>query len=325
MQPASTSSLPTDRHPFRGILYIMAATFLWGVAASLGRAVFTGKLALAGQEIRPIDALILAQTRTSVSLLVLTPLLLARPGTQALRLPFRDIVQVAFLGTLGVAASNYFYYLAIQRTTVAIAIIVQYTAPVWVLLYMVLRGLQHVTWRRLGSVALAVAGSALAIGAVGADTLHPDRVGITAALLAAFSFSFYNIAGHSLLDRYDRFQVLLWTLLSATLCWLFINPPWRIINAHYSGEQWAFLALFSFISVLVPFSFYFAGLQHLEPTSAIVTSCMEPVFAIVIAAISLREGLRPLQALGIVVVLAAILLIQLPEKAGPGAVVEPME
>jgi len=38
------------------------------------------------------------------------------------------------LGTLGVAASNYFYYIAIQKTSVAIAIIVQYTAPVWVLL-----------------------------------------------------------------------------------------------------------------------------------------------------------------------------------------------
>jgi drug/metabolite transporter (DMT)-like permease len=325
MQPASTSSLPTDRHPLRGILYITAATFLWGVAASLGRAVFTGKLALAGQESHPIDALILAQTRTGVSLLVLMPLLLARRGAPALRLPRRDIVQVSLLGTLGVAASNYFYYLAIQRTSVAIAIIVQYSAPVWVLLYMVVRGHQHATWRRMSSVALAVLGSVLAIGVVGVDGLHLDGLGMAAALLAALSFSFYNISGHSLLGRYDRFQVLLWTLLSATVCWLFINPPWKIVGAHYSGGQWAFLVLFSLISVLVPFSCYFAGLQHLEPTSAIVASCMEPVFAIVIAAISLREGLRPVQVSGIVVVLVAIILIQLPEKAEPGTVVEPME
>jgi drug/metabolite transporter, DME family len=325
MQPASTSSLPTDRHPLRGFLYISAATFLWGAAASLGRAMFTGQLALAGQETRPIDPLILAQSRTGVALVVLLPWLLVSQGSKALQLPRRDIIQLSLLGTLGVAASNYLYYLAIQRTSVAIAIIVQYTAPVWVLLYMVLRGRQRATLRRMGSVALAVMGSTLAIGIVGSRGLRLDAVGIIASLLAALSFAFYNIAGHSLLERYDRFKVLLWTLLSASACWLLINPPWKIISAHYTGEQWAFLALFSLISVLVPFSFYFAGLQHLEPTSAIVASCMEAVFAIVIAAMSLKEGLRPLQALGIVLVLVAIVLIQMPEKAEPATVVEPIE
>jgi DME family drug/metabolite transporter len=150
-------------------------------------------------------------------------------------------------------------------------------------------------------------------------------VGITAALLAAFSFAFYNIAGHSILGRFDRFTVLLWTLLSASLGWLLINPPWKILAAHYTGQQWLFLALFSLISVLLPFSLYFAGLQHLEPTSAIVASCLEPVFAILIAAVSLGEAVKPVQALGIVVVLVAIVLVQLPEKTEPATIVEPIE
>ena len=67
-----------------------------------------------------------------------------------------------------------------------------------------------------------------------------------------------------------------------------------MIAAHYSGEQWLFLLLFSLLSVMAPFSFYFAGLQHLEPTRAIVVSCLEPVFSIVIAAVALGEIMRPL-------------------------------
>ena len=62
----------------------------------------------------------------------------------------------------------------------------------------------------------------------------------------------------------------------------------------------------SSLSVLGPFSCYFAGLQYLEPTRAVVVSCLEPVFSIVIAAIALGELLRPLQKSGIVVVLVAI-------------------
>jgi probable blue pigment (indigoidine) exporter len=79
--------------------------------------------------------------------------------------------------------------------------------------------------------------------------------------------------------------------------------------------------------VLGPFSCYFAGLQHLEPTRAIVASCLEPVFSIVLAALVLGELLRPMQTVGIVLVLVAIVLIQLPERAarGGGLVVEPIE
>ena len=62
--------------------------------------------------------------------------------------PTPDLIQCLVLGMLGVAASNYFYYVAIQRTSVAIAIIVQYTAPVWVLLYVVARGQQKLSLRK---------------------------------------------------------------------------------------------------------------------------------------------------------------------------------
>lgn len=218
------------------------------------------------------------------------------------------------MGVLGVAASNYFYYLAIEKTNVATAIIVQYTAPVWVLLYMVLRGRQKPTLQRLAGVALALAGIAMVLGIFESGGLRLNTVGVMAALFAAFSFAFYNVGGHDILKRYDRWMVLLYTTFTAALFWIVVNPPWKIIATHYSGNQWAFLFLFSMVSMLVPFSFYFAGLQHLEPTRAIIVSCLEPVFSIVIAAIVLGEVLRPLQTVGILMVLAAILVVQISEQ-----------
>jgi drug/metabolite transporter (DMT)-like permease len=315
----------TAPHPLRGYFYIGAATFLWGIAATLGRAAFTGRL-LPGGALRAIDPLILSQSRATLSLAVLLPVLLVRRGAAVLRVPGRDLVRFFLLGILGVAASNYLYYLAIQRTNVATAIILQYTAPVWVLLYTVLRGAQRPSLRRTAAVGLAVAGCALAVGFVGTG-LRLDALGVTAATLAAFSFAFYNLAGHSVLARYDRWKVLLWVLLAASTFWIFVNPPWKVVLAHFGREQWGFLLAFSLLSVLAPFSCYFAGLQHLEPTRAVVASCLEPVFSIVIAAIALGELLRPLQTVGIVLVLVAIVLIQLPERAAreEELVVEPME
>jgi len=295
----------------------------------LGRAVFTGKLPLSGEALHPIDPLILSQTRTSFSLLVLLPLLVGWRGWQRIKLPAPDLIQCLLLGMLGVAASNYFYYVAIQKTSVAIAIIVQYTAPVWVLLYVVARRQQKLSLQKVAAVAVAIAGIVLTIGIVGGKSASPlrlDSYGFLAALLASFSFAFYNVGGHRLLARYDRWRVLVWTLASAAVFWQFVNPPWKVFAAHYAPAQWGFLFVFSMISVLGSFSLYFLGLQHLEPTRAIIASCLEPVFSILLAAALLGEGLRPIQTLGIVLVLSAIVIVQLPGRGTQEpVVVEPIE
>jgi drug/metabolite transporter (DMT)-like permease len=286
---------------------------------------------LSGEALHPIDPLILSQTRASFSLLVLLALLVGRRGWQRIKMPRADLIQCLVLGTLGVAASNYFYYVAIQRTSVAIAIIVQYTAPVWVLLYVVARRQQKLSLQKVAAVGVALAGIALTIGIVGAKSVSPlrlDSYGFFAALLASFSFAFYNVGGHRILARYDRWRVLVWTLISAAVFWLFVNPPWKVFAAHYAPGQWAFLFIFSMISVLGSFSLYFLGLQHLEPTRAIIASCLEPVFSILLAAGLLGEGVRPIQTLGIVFVLSAIVIVQLPgrgDDSQESVVIEPIE
>jgi DME family drug/metabolite transporter len=145
--------------------------------------------------------------------------------------------------------------------------------------------------------------------------------------LASFSFAFYNIAGHRILARHDRWRILIWTLAAASAFWLVVNPPWKVVAAHYAPIQWLFLFVFSMISVLGAFSLYFLGLQHLEPTRAIIASCLEPVFSILLAALLLGEVLRPIQTLGIVFVLAAIVIVQRPSRsiAEESVMVEPIE
>jgi drug/metabolite transporter (DMT)-like permease len=274
----------------------------------------------------PIDPLILAQSRTTISFLVLAPILFAIRGRSGMTMPRADFWRTMLIGVLGVAGSNYFYYLAIQKTNVATAIILQYTAPVWVLLYMVARRLQRATAQRLISCALALLGIALVIDIFSGGGLRMDRVGLIAAMLASVAFAFYNVFGGQLVQQHDRWKIVLYVFLGAAVFWVIVNPPWKILAVHYSQQQWLFLWLFAVMSILLPFSLYFAGLQHLDPTRAVVTSCLEPVFSIVLAAIALGETLGLMQVIGMVMVLLATLLVQMPDRKGTRAlVVEPME
>ena len=301
----------------------------------MGRAVFTGRVTIAGQHLGKIDPLVLAQSRTTISLLVLAPILLMRKRS-ALRVRGTHLVQFFVLGIVGLAASNYFYYLAIDRTSVATAIVLQYVAPVWVLLYMLARRLQRPTFQRIVGVVLAVIGCAFAVGEIAAQRSFPwlglsgvrfNAIGVIAAELAAISFAFYNVYAQHLLQTYQRWTVLVYALFGAAAFWMVVNPPWKIAAQHYSSGQWAFMAVFSMTSMLIPFSFYFTGLQHLDPTRAIVTSCLEPVWAIVLTAILLGEFVSPIQVLGMLVVLSATGLIQRPDQSHhePTIAVEPIE
>jgi len=305
-QPASF-----PRHAVRGYLSIAAAAFCWGGAASLGRAVFTGHMFA---NLPPLGPVIITQTRISFSFLILTLVVLWLGGRSALALPKKEVLRSLLLGILGMSMANFFYYLAIAKTTVATAIILFYTAPVWVLLYLLARGRQRATVRRISAVAAAVVGCGLAIGIGGPAHLRLNGLGMAAGLLGACAFAFYNIYGHSVLAENERWRVLVYAFFGATVFWMMVNPPWVIAAAHYSAGQWGFMVVFAVISILLPFSFYFIGLQHLDATRAVVTSCLQPVFAILFAAAFIAESLHWLQAVGIVVVLAASISVQLPEE-----------
>ncbi len=313
-QSESKKPSASSPHPVRGYFFIAAAVFFFAATAALGKAVFTGRLALGGAGASALDPLILSQTRTTFSVLVLIPILLLRGGRQALALGRSDFLHCMLLGTLGIAGSNFFYYYAIEKTTVATAIILQYSAPVWVLIYMLARHQQRPSLRRVAGVGLAVAGCAFVLDIFGEGRLKLHPLGVAAAFAAAFSFAFYNVYGRHLLLRQERWKVVTHALLGASLLWLVLNPPWKVVAANYSRDQWIFLGAFAVLSMLIPFSLYFAGLQYLDATRAIVTSCLEPVFAILLAWIFVGEPLRGVQVVGVVVVLAATVLVQTSDK-----------
>jgi len=301
--PRSGSVQP---HPWRGYFLIGAATFCWGAAATAGKYIFSGRAFASHAHISP---LVLSQARTTFAVIVLFFFLWLRFGPAFFRMSRRDVVLSALTGTLGLAGSNYFYYLAIEKSTVAIAITLQYTAPVWVLIAMVMRGRDRFSLQRVIAVLLALAGIALAID-VFHSGLNLKAIGVLGGIIASFSFAFYNIAAQDLVSRNHQFKVMFYALLAGAVLWLIIDPPSRLVQQHFSSAQWSFLFLFACLSTLLPYFFYFTGLKYLDPTRAIIASCMEPVFAILFAATFIGEFLGLVQIAGVAAVVTATLMVQ---------------
>jgi drug/metabolite transporter, DME family len=303
---------PAEAHSWRGYFLIAAATCCWAGAATVSKAVFNGKL-FAGSP--PISPLVLTQARTTFTVLLLAAILLVRFGPAFFRISRRDLTLCALAGTLGTAGSNFFYYYAVEKSPVAIAITLQYTAPVWVLLAVAMIRRERPSARRVAAVLLALVGIAMTVGLFQSG-LQANAAGAAAAMLASFAYAFYNLLAPGLVKRNHPLRVMMYALLGAAVLWAVVNPPWRWPAQHLSPGQWEFLFLFACLSMLVPYMLYFTGLKYLDPTRAVVASCLEPVFAVLFAAVFVGEGISALRAAGILTVLAATVMAQAQEKPG---------
>lgn len=288
---------------FKGYLFILGATTFWGIAATIAKYLFTHN----------VGTLILVQTRMTFSFLVLLTIFVLR-YPQFLKIRMRDLYMFALLGIIGGAGSNFTYYFTIEQTNVATAILLQYLAPLLVLIYATFTGEEHVTVPKFSAGIISLSGCYLAVLGKDFSLLSINRIGLISGIASAFCWGFANVWLRRLLKKYNMWTCLFYSFMFASLFWMVINPPWNIISAGYSGGTWLTFFGFAMISILIPHSLYFSGMRYLTASAAIITATFEPIVAIITAFIFLHEFLEPIQIAGALLVITAIALLQIKHK-----------
>jgi len=295
----------------RGYAFILGATAFWGVSATIAKFLFS----------RNVSTLILVQTRMTLSFIVMFVVFLFY-RREYLRIRARDLYRFALMGIIGGAGSNFTYYFTIQQINVASAILLQYLAPIGVLIHAAISGEEKVGPAKAIAGIVSLVGCFLAIAGKDLSLLSINPIGLLSGLASAFCWAFANVWLRRLLKDYNVWTCLFYAFMFASVFWIFFNPPWAVYAAGYSGSTWLSFFGFAMISVLIPHSLYFLGVRYLTASRAIITATFEPVVAIVSAFIVLGEMLMPIQMLGALLVIVAIVLLQL--KKEESAVITPV-
>jgi drug/metabolite transporter (DMT)-like permease len=267
-----------------------------------------------------IPAQRLTEVRTTGAFVILFVVLaLARPRT--LRVRREELPVLLMFGVLGLAFVQWFYFEAISRLDIGVALLIQYVAPILVALWA--RFVYHEPVRRRiwASLCLSVVGVALLVQLWEGLTL--DGLGVAAALGSAIAFSIYILSAERAVRRRDPVSLVCYGFLLATVFWAAVQPLWtfpldRIDETvsllgrleDLSLPVWLLMAWMVVLGTIVPFALLAASLRHIPAPRAAITAMFEPVAATVFAYAWLGEALSAPQLLGGIVVLAAISLAQ---------------
>ncbi len=255
--------------------------------------------------ISPTD---LVQARVSYSFMVLA-VVFGVFRRSALRIDAKDIPYFALLGIFGFALVQYTYFIAISKIDVGVALSLQYTAPTMIVIYSALFLKKKITNTTVLSVSLALIGCYLVIGAynVAFEALNWD--GILWSLSSAVVFAFYTLYGEKGLKKYEPWTVFFYVVLFATIFWNIAHPPLVLVGQGWSWNIWAGILAVAMLGTLIPFALFFMALKELDPIRLTVTSTLEPIFATIMAFLTLGEALDLVQIIGGIFIVVSVILM----------------
>ncbi|HSK47528.1 MAG TPA: EamA family transporter [Coriobacteriia bacterium] len=317
-----------DRRRLKGYGLALLAAACWATGGLTAKWLFTtASSENAGWPIPPLGIALeptaLSGGRALSAFLILLAYL-AVTRRDALRVSVRELPFFAVFGILGMAGVHYTYFKTISLTNVATAILLEYLAPVLVLVVSVVFLKHKLTWTLPLGVALSVTGCALVVGAIGGQGMVVSPAGVAWGLASAVFFATYSLMGSWAATRFSPFKTLVFGLGFASVFWLAVLGPASVLGV-FGEAQTAFAVLFvAVVSTIIPFTAFLAALRYIAPTNATVTSTVEPVIAGIGAFALFGEALTPLQLIGGALVVAAIAVVQLPER-NPAPMLPPQD
>lgn len=203
---------------------------------------------------------------------------------------------------------------AYRYTTVATATVCYYMAPVLVVLLSPLVG-ERLTARKLICIGLSLVGLVLVSGVTekGIPTLA-ELAGVLFGLGAAVLYASVMLLNKKLtaISGYDRTLVQL--LMAAVVVLPYILFTGGFGFAGMDALGWVLLAVVCVLHTGIAYSLYFGSMKDLKAQTTAVFSYLDPVVAILLSALVLREPLGLPSAVGAVLILSSALASELGDK-----------
>lgn len=290
----------------RGEIYLFLGAFLFAFNGIISKIVLLDE----------ISAWRLTQIRTGGAFVILFTFYIIFKRHE-LKPSKAELPWLILFGIVGVALVQALYFVAIERMYIGIALLIEFTAPIWILLFLRFVLKKHVPRGLWYAIALAFTGL-LMITQVWSG-LSVDQIGLLAAIFDALALAGYFLIGDLLGKTKSSGAIATWGFGVATLILLFALPLWNFPTAALSNDMnllgrfenyqlpgWALVLWIVVMGTIAPYLLVISGLKILSASTASIFGMIEPVLAGIFAWWWLSERLTAIQLVGCMVVIVGI-------------------
>ena len=287
----------------KALAAVLAAGTFWGFGGLFARSLYAAGFG-------PLEV---AQTRITTGLILVGLYILLFNRSQ-FRIKLKDVW--CFLGT-GIVSLLLFstcYFSALNYTSLAVAAILLYTAPFFVMLMSLVLFKEKMNGKKVMALLLAFTGCVLVSG-VGGDE-NVSWIGILLGLGSGFFYALYSIFGRYAINRgYGAWTMTFYTFLFCSIGCAFLSD-WQVIGSVMAADSANILWVLGlgFVTAFLPYVLYSTGLEHMESSKASILASVEPVVSALFGVFVFHETMSLWGVLGIAMVLGAIVVLNVKKK-----------
>jgi len=274
------------------LLVILGASF-WGIGGTVAQRLFQ-------QEQIAVEWLVSSRLLLSGLLLIGIYKITHRHGSIFVmwRTKQNAMRQLLF-SLLGMLAVQYTYMMSISIGNSAVATLLQYLAPLFIMAYYLISKQSPLTKQDSIAVTLTLVGTFLLL---------------TNGSFSTLSVAFYTLYAVPLLQQFHSLLVVGWSMIIGGIVMSFFHQPWAIDVSDWTVSTISYFLFIIIFGTMLAFWFYIASLHYLSPKESSLLGSLEPLMAVITSVWWLKISFGGYQFIGTLLILLMILYLTVFQK-----------
>lgn len=225
-----------------------------------------------------------------------------------------SLFQLIIFSILGMLLVQYAYMASINFGNAAVATLLQYIAPVYIIIWYVIRRKERFKPFDLVAIILTLSGTFLLLTNGSFSKLVVSTPSVIWGIISGLALAFYTLYATQLLTRFPSILVVGWAKLISGIVMNFKAPIWQFDRSHLTGSTALYLTFGIVAGTAIAFFFFIESLNYLSAKETTLFGTIEPVMAILASAFWLNVTFRSFQLIGILLIIVLILALSLKKQ-----------
>ncbi len=283
----------------KGILLIICGTIFWGTGGIVAEILFKDYGLIVNDYVK---------LRLLVSGVLL--LILASIRKQPVIAPFNNKItalQMVIYAIFGMLAVQYTYMASIQAGNAAVATLLQYLAPVVILMFAVLMRKKPFKWQDLLIVTVSMFGTFLLLTNGSLKSFEVASSAVYWGLLSAIAAAFYIMYAGNLFKHAPSLVVVGWAMLIGGIVMSMIDRSWSFNFLSLDSRGYVLLSISIIVGTMLAFWLYLESVNYMQAEIVALLGCLEPLTAVILSVIWLNASFGLMQFVGMLIIFSIVI------------------